>query len=78
MKIFLLAICLFLRALSSASATPTIVGKVVNAQQQPLSLVNVVVLNPTDSAFIQGAVTDENGQFRIEVPRGQAYLFGGI
>ena len=74
MKIFLLATCLFLGVLSSASATPTIVGKVVNAQQQPLSLVNVVVLNPTDSAFIQGAVTDENGQFRIEVPHGQAYL----
>lgn len=50
MKTFLLATCLFLRVLSSASATPTIVGKVVNAQQQPLSLVNVVVLNPTDSA----------------------------
>ena len=74
MKKKLLATGLLWLSFISASATPTVVGKVVNGQQQPLPFVNVVVLNPTDSTFVQGAVTDENGRFHIEVPQEQSYL----
>lgn len=74
MKKKLLATSLLWFSAVSASATPTVVGKVVNGQQQPLPFVNVVVLNPADSTFIQGAVTDENGQFHIDVPQEQHYL----
>jgi len=65
MKKKLLATGLLWLSFISASATPTVVGKVVNGQQQPLPFVNVMVLNPIDSSFVQGAVTDDNGQFRI-------------
>lgn len=74
MKKKLLAMSLLWLSAVSAFATPTVVGKVVNGQQQPLPFVNVVVLNPADSTFIQGAVTDENGQFHIDVPQEQHYL----
>ena len=58
MKKKLLAMSLLWLSAVSASAAPAVVGKVVNGQQQPLPFVNVVVLNPADSTFIQGAVTD--------------------
>ena len=40
-------------------------GRVINENGQPLPFVNVVLLSLPDSAFVQGAVTDENGMFNI-------------
>ena len=39
-------------------------GKVTDEKGQPLPNVNVVLLAP-DSTFVQGAVTDEQGMFKI-------------
>ena len=39
-------------------------GKVTDENGQPLPNVNVVLLSP-DSTFVQGAVTDEQGEFKI-------------
>ena len=40
-------------------------GKVIDSTGQPLPFVNVVLLSLPDSAFVQGAVTDEEGTFKI-------------
>ena len=40
-------------------------GKVIDQKGQALPFVNVVLLSLPDSAFVQGAVTDERGVFRI-------------
>ena len=69
MKKKLLATGLLWLSFISASATPTVVGKVVNGQQHPLPFVNVVVLNPTDSTFVQGAVPMKMGGFTLMFPK---------
>ncbi|MBP5388122.1 MAG: carboxypeptidase-like regulatory domain-containing protein, partial [Prevotella sp.] len=40
-------------------------GKVIDEKGQPMEFVNVVLLSLPDSSFIQGAVTDEQGVFKI-------------
>ena len=45
--------------------TQDVGGKVINSTGQPLPFVNVVLLSLPDSAFVQGAVTDEEGTFKI-------------
>ncbi len=40
-------------------------GKVINEKGQPMEFVNVVLLSLPDSAFVQGATTDEQGVFKI-------------
>ena len=40
-------------------------GRVVDAKGEPVPFVNVVLLSLPDSAFIQGAITDEQGGFQI-------------
>lgn len=40
-------------------------GRVINENGQPLPFVNVVLLSLPDSAFVQGAMTDEQGVFKI-------------
>ena len=47
-------------------------GLVINEKGDPIPFVNVVLLSLPDSIFVQGAMTDEQGVFRIEtnVPDG--------
>ena len=45
--------------------TQDIGGKVINEKGEPLSYVNVVLLSLPDSAFVQGAVTNDDGIFKI-------------
>ena len=40
-------------------------GRVIDEKGQPMPYVNVVLLSLPDSAFVQGAVTDEQGVFKI-------------
>lgn len=40
-------------------------GRVINENGQPMPYVNVVLLSLPDSAFVQGAMTDEQGVFKI-------------
>ncbi|MCR4602542.1 MAG: TonB-dependent receptor, partial [Prevotella sp.] len=48
-----------------SARTQDVVGKVTNQDGEPLAYVNVVLLSLPDSSFVQGAVTDEEGVFRI-------------
>lgn len=43
-----------------------ITGKVMNTKGEPLAFANVVLLNRTDSAFVKGAVSGEDGSFAID------------
>ena len=40
-------------------------GRVIDESGEPLPYVNVVLLSLPDSAFVQGAMTDEQGMFKI-------------
>lgn len=42
-----------------------LIGRVVDSQAQPVPFTNIQLLNPADSAFITGGVTNENGDFVI-------------
>ena len=60
----------FLMFASNSLQAQTITGKVVDVNaQEPLSFANVVLLQATDSAFVKGVVTDENGLFSIILPQ---------
>ena len=43
-----------------------ITGKVMDMKGEPLAFANVVLLNRTDSAFVKGAVSGEDGSFAID------------
>ena len=40
-------------------------GRVIDEKGEPMPYVNVVLLSLPDSAFVQGAMTDEHGVFKI-------------
>lgn len=42
-----------------------VIGKVFSPEKQPLELVSVAMLNPTDSTLVNFTTTDENGVFKI-------------
>jgi len=52
-------------SLTAMAQTQDVGGRVIDENGQPLPFVNVVMLSLPDSAFVQGAVTDEHGVFRI-------------
>ena len=49
----------------SFAKTHDLEGKVIDAQGEPLPFVNVVLLSLPDSAFVQGAMTNEQGIYKI-------------
>ena len=61
---------LIITALCLSAMTPmmaqNITGKVMNMKGEPLAFANVVLLNRTDSAFVKGAVSGEDGSFAID------------
>lgn len=61
---------IFTTALCLSAMTPmmaqNIIGKVMNTKGEPLAFANVVLLNRTDSAFVKGAVSGEDGSFVID------------
>lgn len=48
---------------ASASSAVTYHGKVVSEAGTPIPFVTIVALTPSDSAYVTGAMTDDNGQF---------------
>ena len=52
----------------------SISGRVIDEQFQPMSSVNVVLLNPTDSAYVTGTVTNDDGTFSIETVKKNGLL----
>lgn len=70
-KLFLL----FVYTLISATITAgTISGRVVDENAQPMEFVNVVLLSHNDSAFVQGAVTKDDGTFTIDTDKNEGLL----
>ena len=61
--IFTTALCL--SAMTQMMAQ-NITGKVMDMKGDPLAFANVVLLNRTDSAFVKGAVSGEDGSFVID------------
>lgn len=64
-KLFLF-FCLLIGATQPLLAQATMVGRVVDEQQQPVPYANVILLSLPDSVFVQGVVTDNEGRFRFE------------
>lgn len=56
----------FLGEFLSPVQAQQIVGKLLDEKQEPVSFANVVLLSLPDSTFIQGTVTDTQGQFVIK------------
>lgn len=69
---------LLLAALLAATAittqAQTITGKLTDEANVPLEYANIVLLNPGDSTFIQGTVTDTNGDFILDKTNGKSYI----
>ena len=63
MVIFTTALCL---STMTQMMAQNITGKVMNTKGEPLAFANVVLLNRTDSAFVKGAVSGEDGSFVID------------
>ena len=57
-----------------ASTAQSISGRVTDEQTQPMPFANVVFLNRSDSAFIAGAVTKDDGTFSIATERNDGLL----
>ena len=56
---------LLMMSMSSMAKTHDLEGKVIDMNGEPMPFVNVVLLSMPDSAFVQGAMTDEQGMFKI-------------
>lgn len=56
------------------SAQTTVSGRVVDEQSQPMPFVNVVLLAPNDSSFLQGVVTNDDGTFLLSTNRSHPLL----
>lgn len=50
---------------AARTRTPDFGGRVTDEEGNPLAFVNVVLLSLPDSTFIEGAITDEQGVFKI-------------
>lgn len=51
-----------------AGGNPDVTGSIVDNNGDPMGFVNVVLLHPADSTFIQGATSGNDGQFIITTP----------
>ena len=58
----------------AAEAQGNITGRVIDEQSQPMAFANVVLINCTDSAFIAGAVTKDDGTFSINTDKQDGLL----
>lgn len=73
MRLFALTIALMM-TMTSFAKTQDLGGKVVDVQGNPLPYVNVVLLSLPDSTFIQGAVTDDQGIYKIATIQNEGLL----
>ncbi|MDH5368001.1 MAG: carboxypeptidase-like regulatory domain-containing protein, partial [Cyclobacteriaceae bacterium] len=46
----------------------------IKENDNPVSFANVLLLNPTDSSLVKGAVTDSEGNFKIEIRKAGNYM----
>lgn len=59
---------------NSLPAQSRISGIVQDTEEVGMDLTNVLLLNSTDSAFIRGAITDDQGRFQFERIKAGSYL----
>jgi len=57
-----------------ASTAQSISGRVIDEQAQPMPFANVVLLSCSDSAYIAGAVTNDDGSFSIATDKQDGLL----
>lgn len=67
-KILFFALLLFPCSLCFAQR---ITGVVMNPENAPIEFANILLFNATDSTYITGAVSDEEGKFVINIPQGK-------
>ncbi len=58
----------------SISFGQTFTGKIIDKQNQPISFANVVAKSTTDNSLITGVISDKNGEFSINLKKGNMYL----
>ena len=62
---FKILAAVLLMAVSALAQNQNLTGRVTDENGEPMPFVNVVLLSLPDSAFVQGAVTDEQGTFHL-------------
>ena len=67
---------LLLTMLSAATfaIAQNITGRIIDEQSQPMPFANVMLVNRTDSVFIAGAVTKDDGTFNISTDKQDGLL----
>lgn len=66
--IFLLSLC------NCVFSQVKIQGRVVDANNMPLSFANVVLLSSVDSSFVKGTITSDDGSFMLETDKLSGFL----
>lgn len=61
-------------AVAITATAATFSGKVVDELSQPFAFANVVLLNPADSAFVAGTMTDDAGAFSLSAQQSSAIV----
>ncbi|MDR0937864.1 MAG: outer membrane beta-barrel protein [Mediterranea sp.] len=76
MKISLLLLALLLCGNGTliAQSRSSITGKIMDGNHAPLEFANVVLLDPSDSAFVQGVISQSDGTFSLPVEPGKRYM----
>lgn len=74
MKATKLLLPVLLAATAMTARAQTVTGRLTDETHVPLEYANIVLLNPVDSAFIQGTVTDTNGDFTLDKANGKTYI----
>ena len=68
LRIYLFLLATSLTTLLLHAQETTLIGQLVDEQQQPIEYANVVLLSQPDSAFVAGVVSDAQGAFRLVNP----------
>jgi len=74
-KCMRLLIPVFLCLFSMHAQEVTLQGRIIDVNNQPISLVNVMLLRANDSTFVKGTATAEDGVFFLEKVTPGTYIF---
>lgn len=69
--LYILCLCLYC---ATAVHAQDITGKVVGVDDQPLEFANIALLQASDSSFIKGTVSKEDGTFTLTQPGVKALI----
>ena len=73
MKAIKLLLALLLTGIATTQAQ-TITGKLIDETNVPLEYANIILLNPTDSSFVQGTITNTDGNFILDKVNEKTYI----